>query len=485
MIGLNETPPNRRWIFGVIIAVATILRLFQACLRWDEVSWLYAAYPGATVDALKDGQVWTAMTSFTGLHPPLWPFLHAVSEIFLPIPALWLLSSALASLGAVYLICRQSLWAGALLATAPIQLHYAAEVNNYPLATLWIALAWTGHQKAKQQGKWAILALAGVLAGWTHVLAGLAVAAVALTLPRNLSTRVLCTMFFAASPLFLEAGDLLRNERTTQQPPFIAHHVFSDYITRFGPWSLLSLPAVYIGVRKKIDIGIAWLATGLLLAGLITLGIAAPHQFPYLLFLSIPGALILAASTSISWGRKWITALIFGQLCWAIYGIGSRTIVLQNNDFRAIDQAIEELQNPWTCQQDQPPTTDCTGDAIVLLAPPGYDDDKNQISPVLWRLSPWIKMPRVAPYQTTDDHGQIHPFAHHDYRHGQPRLYENFVVYVHDEPRNTLEYIREAHNEVQFVIYEQGQREAYTTDLERRFGVEPERFGNDLIFRLP
>ena len=51
-----------------ILSVAAVLRLSQALLRWDEVSWLYSAYPGEITDALEAGEIATALTTFTGLH---------------------------------------------------------------------------------------------------------------------------------------------------------------------------------------------------------------------------------------------------------------------------------------------------------------------------------------------------------------------------------------------------------------------------------
>ena len=84
-------------------------------------------------------------------------------------------------------------------------------------------------------------------------------------------------------------------------------------------------------------------------------------------------------------------------------------------------------------------------------------------------------MPRVTPYD----------FAHDDHIHGQPRRVNGFSVYVHDEPRSSLENLIQAHNKVWFVVYEQGQRDQFTTKLSQRFGQEPEQIGPDLLFRFP
>ena len=102
------------------------------------------------------------------------------------------------------------------------------------------------------------------------------------------------------------------------------------------------------------------------------------------------------------------------------------------------------------------------------------DDDKNRISVPLWRLEPWQRMPRVQPYT----------FDHHDYVHGQPRLVDGYTVYVHDEPRSSLEVLLRAHSRVFLVVYEQGQRTQFSTELVHRFGHTPEQIGQDLLFRL-
>ena len=460
----------------VILGTAAFLRFSQAVLRWDEVSWLYSAYPGAVTDALQSGSWGVALTTFPGLHPPLWPLLHSVSETLLPAPMLWLLGSALASWGAVLLVSRQSLWAGALLAVAPVQLHYAAEVNDYPLATFFVALAWTGHQRAMTRERWGLMAAAGVLAAWTHVLAGAAVGAAALTLPRALSARVVGLICLSWLPLLPGGIELMEQGGATQQPDFKLGLVVSDYFTRFGPWALLALPPFLIGARKRPDLAAAWLATAGLLGLLITAGMAAPHQFPTQLFLGIPAVLMLSRALEPTWSRRWVTGLIGAQLVWALTGTGSRLLALGADGPRAIDVALEELESPWTCEPGEIPSPDCTGDALVLLAPAGLnDDDKNRISTVLWRLPPWKVMPRVEPYE----------FHHADFVHGQPRLVDGFVVYVHDHPRATLERLEEAHHRIFVVVYEQGQRVDYRDGLADRLGVFPEPIGKDLLFRLP
>ena len=127
---------KKSW-FWPILGLATILRVLRVLVRWDEVSWQYAAYSAPIREHLLSHDP-SAMLSFTGLHPPLWYLGHAISEIVLPIPVLGLACSALFSLGAVYLFRDRPLVA-LLLATSPIQLAYAAELNNYPMTAMIVA----------------------------------------------------------------------------------------------------------------------------------------------------------------------------------------------------------------------------------------------------------------------------------------------------------------------------------------------------------
>ena len=58
------------------------------------------------------------------------------------------------------------------VATDPVQIHYAAEVNNYPLMVAVISLAWWGVER----NRWPVVAAAGALGVWAHLLAGVAIA---------------------------------------------------------------------------------------------------------------------------------------------------------------------------------------------------------------------------------------------------------------------------------------------------------------------
>jgi len=102
---------RERRLFAAIVTLAAVLRLARAASRWEEWAWRYSAYPSPVVDAVAGGEPVTAVTTFTGLHPPLWSLLYALSEIALPVPALWLLAGAACGVGAVALVARRD-WPG-------------------------------------------------------------------------------------------------------------------------------------------------------------------------------------------------------------------------------------------------------------------------------------------------------------------------------------------------------------------------------------
>ena len=128
-----------------ILLFTVASRLVRVAGRWDEWALHYATYNEATRDALLSGNIVEALTSWVGLHPPGYPLLHSVVSLVWPAPIVWLLISAGASVVTVWAMLRshpQTVIPALVVATDPVQLHYAAEVNNYPLATMLLALAW-------------------------------------------------------------------------------------------------------------------------------------------------------------------------------------------------------------------------------------------------------------------------------------------------------------------------------------------------------
>jgi len=462
------------WHVGAVLAAAALLRALRVPLRWDEVSWLYAAYPAHVAEALADGRLADALQEWVGLHPPLFGLLHGVMEIAAPIPLLWLAFSAACSLGAVALIARQSPLAGLLLATSPIQIAYAAEINDYPLVALEVAAIWVGRERAVGTGRWALLAAAVALAAWTHALAGAVGGIALLTLPLRVALRVGGVLALTCLPLTPGVLGVLGEPGSFRQPPFKPALVAADFVERYGLWALAWVPLVLLGARRAPALAIGGALSALVIAGLVAVRIAAPHQFPYLLVLGPPAALLVAAACATPNLQRAAVTLATLQGAWVLAGDAGRVqTLIADPSGRAIDAALDLLEEPWTC--GGAPHPDCAGDALYLLAPAGLnDDDKRRFSPVLWRLPPWRPMPMVKPYA----------FDYADHRHGQPRLVDGHVVYVADGVRAPLAQARQAHPRLLLVVYEQGQRAAFTTGLAARLGVSPREVGADLLFEL-
>ncbi len=456
-----------------LLGAAALLRLLRAAVRWDEVAWLYAAYPGHTVDDLQQGALLTALGRWTGLHPPLWSLLHAGGELLAPSPAIWLGSSALWAWLGVVALARRDRLAGALLATGPIALSYAAEVNDYPLVLLWTGLA-AGIAAAPgpRSGLW--MGLLGALAAWTHPLAGLVVGLLALTLPSGSRGPALLGMSIGAAPLLPGALSLLTDGGSARQPEFKAALVATDFFARHGPFALLALPAWIAGARSSPALG-GVVGAGALAIGLLTAaGLAAPHQFPYWTALAAPAALLAARGAASAGKARWLWGLALLQGLW----MGGRDLRLlqdraQDPDAEAFSAVWRELSEPYSCPMDAPGRPDCAGDALYLLSPGGLnDDDKRRHSAILWRLGLFRSAPRVRPYA----------FDHADFRHGQPRLVDGFVVYVNDNPHGALREAMAAHPRLWLFVYDHGEKRPFTAGLAQELNIRPRQVGSALLF---
>lgn len=460
---------RRLWLAS--IGVAGLLRGLRAVVRWDEVAWQYASYPAATVDALEDGHLVDALTRFTGLHPPLWPLLHGLTELLWPAPALWILGSALAGVAAVAAVGWRWPLAGWVLATAPMVVHYGAEVSQYPLLVAILAGLWV----ARGSERWGWVLGLGVAAAWTHALGGLTAVLLLLTAPPRLRWRLLAGLALGCLPLVPGVVEQLQSEDTFTQPAWKPSLVVQDLVRRFGALGLVLAPWAALGARRCGAAAAVLGGLAAALVGLIGLGIAAPHQFAYVAVLLVPWAILAHVGA----GRAGALIVAVGavQGLWQASFDLQRVAALAAPGERAVDRALVEAVRPWTCRGE--PAPGCAGDGVVLLTPPGpNDDDKTASSAVLWRISPWWALPRVRPYLVDG-----HPLDHGDHRHGQPRLVDGRVVYVHDWPRPTLERAAAAHERLWIVVYDAGQRAEYTTGLAERLGARTERVGEDWLLR--
>ena len=407
----------RRGAMAIII-VAIILRIVRAACRWEEWALHYAAYNMPTYEALQTNDLGSLLSHWVGLHPPLYPLLHSAGSVLWPSPASWLLFSAVCSIAAVgFMVAAHptTLLPALLLATDPVQLHYAAEVNNYPLSVLLISAGWWGLQTHRPR----VIALVGILAAWTHIMAGVAVFGIALMHPKRF--RIMGAMALSALPLLPTAWELASDAGSQRQPPLLLETSMGDAIDRFSISWVILFPALLLGITRHHAAAVGWSVCMGFWVFTVGLGIAAPHQFPYAMMLGVFASVLLYAATidrPLLAGFIVLVAVV--RVGWAGGADVSRAhdIIQDQNTHRGVD-AVMELSLP--------------GDAIVLVRGPGVpDDDRRHSSPTLWRFSPFEPM---LPLSTG-----IRPDLA-----GQPRMVRGRRLYTFGHPRDAIGSIPGAH----------------------------------------
>lgn len=414
--------PSRRAALSVavvLMVLAATLRAGRALLRWEEVSLAYSAYQAPLVKALGDPGL--LIDSWVGLHPPLYGACYALMEHLAPYPLLFLGFSATCSLAAAFFAWRAArLLAGplaglvalALAATAPVALHYAAEINNYPLMlALLAALLWAWARYRAGRGGWLLVAALGIVAGWTHLLggvaAGLAVLGV-LSRHRSDGVKAFAALALGCAPVVAGALGLASNADTFGQPELHLDLSLRDWRERFG-W--LSVPAAFMALpalRRAPVVALGWAGLCGAIVMMVALGVAAPHQFPYWSLLMPAGVVLIGVAAARVPGLWLGVAVLAGLQAWLVLRAewhDLRGLLRDQHRPRAVDLALEQAQ---------------PGDGLWMISPALQpDDDKRAISPALWRLRPWRPMPMVEPFA----------MEYTDYRYGQPRAYEGLVVY--------------------------------------------------------
>ncbi len=401
---------ERRRLYGLgLIAYTVATRLARAASRWDEWALHYATYNNDAVAALESGDIPALMTAWAGLHPPGYPILHAVVDLAWGAPLAWLLMSAVFSVVAVLAMVRAhptTLLPALLLATDPVQLHYGAEVNNYPMGVMVLALAWMAHRRDEHR----LLALCGVAACWTHVMVAAGVGVLAVASRRR--GPVLAAMALSAAPLAPGVFDLLSSGSAATQPPLFLMQSVNDAVARFGLWWVVLFPVGLLGATRELKSSQLWLALASFWVAMVALKVAAPHQFPYAVFLGIPAVGLVTAGTE---GRRWLSSavLVVGLIRGAhgAHSEGLRVLAIVEDLGRS--RAIDMVLNDLGAEETSP--------AVILVRGPGLpDDDKRHVSPVLWRLPPWKRFERVPvdgdpavlghPYSV--DGVRLYTFAH-------------------------------------------------------------------------
>jgi len=397
---------------GIAILLFTgFTRLLRAGLRWEEWALHYAAYNLEAQEAIQSTEFLASLQSWVGLHPPLYPILHGLMNGLWASPATWLLFSAACSVGAVAFMLKAhpgQYIPALLLATDPVQIHYAAEVNNYPLSVLFVSGVWWAFQTHRVGA----LRVFACLALWTHIMAG-AVCALIAVLHKDRWKTLLC-MGLLSLPLWGPAIGLVMDPGSQNQPELNIELSLQDAIDRFGLGWLALLPMLVMGASGAHAAAAVWAGTCFFWFFMVGLGIAAPHQFPYALYLGIPAAALLASSARRN--RPFAVLIVGVALLRGLWGTGSflhqgQQIWSDLKQTRGVDTVLS-LSLP--------------GDAIVLVRGPGApDDDRRHFSSVLWRFSPFESMPAILTGVRPD-------------LVGQPRLYAGRRIYTFAHPRPSI-----------------------------------------------
>ena len=394
----------------LVIVAAAGLRLLRMHVRWDEITLAYAAYAEPLVTAMADGHPTALLGHWIGLHPPLWGVIQAAFEIVAPIPWVWMGFSAACSLAAVWVVGRHAGWVAALvLATAPVHLLDAAEVNNYPMAALSMALL-----VVAARGSWLALAGAAVFAAWAHLLTLVAAGAVvvwrALRLRPADRNRLIGAFTLGVLPIVGGALRLMGKGSTWSQPDVPIGAWVALVGSPIGPEGLLLAALVIQGRRGPARV--IWLA----LVGALVLSVgfdaAAAHQRPYLGIVAPAAAVAIG---QISHRHRWLLLAVtlicvvrgarFGEADFRRFG----EVVDDLSSVRGVDEALEGTQS---------------GDTLWLVSPAlQTDDDKTASSSVFWRMRPWLSTPIAWPVT----------FEYKDYRYGHPRYVDGRIVHTSTE----------------------------------------------------
>ncbi len=485
-----------RVILVFLVLLGATLRWLRFDLRFNQIAFAYAAYYQPVVSALEAGHPAQALTTFVGLHPPLYSFLFAALYFIWGAPAGYLAMSAAFSTGAIvatYALGREAfgprvgLGAAALMAVSVYQCHYALEINNYPLLTLvatlghWAFLRMLRRPDGPSLGGWIAVMTAGL---YTHALVA-PLLAIQVTVflawhrTRYLARIAAATAFVGALcvPMVPPVIALLQSGGTYQNTPVPLAALWSTVAGvmwhRFGPEvvSLLLVSACLVGGRAGLKNPAERRATVALLASLamipcialLILGqVASAEQYPYYLVVLAP-TLVLAArgltpndtprprSKARRPAPAWL--LVFACLAEMLFGwqeIREAWLVVDRARSRphAITLALHRPVHPRV---------------LWLIAPPLYpDDDKRAVDPVYLELPRWTR----CRY-----HGLELGFEYVNYAFGQPVACGDLVLHTFtdiypSEMHFLLDHYTGRGDLVSIVMYDVGVSPNYVPRLE-------------------
>ena len=421
----SVTPWRNPALLVAVTGAAALLQATRTPFRWNQICVAYASYFKEYQHNIEV-EGWTAaFTQFVGLHPPLYSlFFHAQESFALP-PLAWLSFSGLLSVASVpltwftmrMLFPREAklAWTAAIvLAVSPHRVAYGLEVNNYPLMVFicsaqflsfaGFAASLTSDRGAcRKRGLW--WAIATAFAMWTHVLcitlplSQLSVILLVPTFRKHLKTAVLWLLLAAIPCLPLLPTLLSRGEA----PPINEtvglavglESLFVGFPGRYGStwgayllglvgllgsWTLLRLPVPerLLGLALVCHLGLAGAAILLM----VSLGIAASHQYPYYLVLVPTASIVIAAGTS-QLGAGLVSrvaiVLLTAGLCLHAASLGSDALKGQENLRSAVtERALMALAiDEWEA-----------GSTLVLIDFPNWGDDDKDILDPTWALLP-------------------------------------------------------------------------------------------------
>jgi hypothetical protein len=484
-----------------ILAIAAWLRWGRLELRFNQITFAYAAYFEPYLAAWQAHDVRRLLTTFIGLHPPLYSAMHAALYTVWGAPAGFHLLSGALSVTAVwvtFLLGRSAyghtagLAAAALLAVSTYHLHYGLEVNNYPLLVLTSALSQRAFLRALERpGRretclWALTAAAAL---YTHALAALLVALNALAFLAVHRGRHLKPLLAASGsilliclPLAAPVIELTRRGSTYHNEALAWGALWTLVVRgmsfRFGPPALVGLLMLAAGIGlvrglrrpaerpASLALGLSLLAAPIIL-GLSRAGIAAAHQYPYYL-LVLPSFLVLAARGFTS-GRSAPPALApvpalrltAGPLAltlavtagWEMARAeqleADRAVARFSGQAHAVKVALIEAR---------------AGDVLWLIAPALYpDDDKRAVDPVYQALPAWSTCRYHQPRDLR--------FEFVDYSYGQPVTCGDLTLYTFTDVYGSsmtrlLRYERSQGHTVRIVLYDVETTPDYPARLE-------------------
>lgn len=525
---------------AAIFVLALGLRLVRLPFRLNQIAFAYAAYYQPFLEAVShDGR--HLLTHFIGLHPPLYSLVFSGLYALVGAPGPQLLASLVFScLGVVACVwlAQEGLletspqgqgllrvseresdraaipWAaGALAAVSVYALHYALEVNNYPLLFLVSAgcqWAFVRYWLRRNPRNLSVFGGMAVLAVYTHILAGLLVTLQLLTLgleavraslavppgTRAFGRRSLLELIQASLLVFLLALPLLKPvldlsgrgstyHNTVEDGHNVALEILRTLGARFGSSPVLVLfgLAVVLGLvrglvspterRLTLALFVQLLPFPLILL-LARAGIAAGYQFPYYL-LVLPSAVVLAARGLLNLfsGRLLLLTLLLAQLTFQAAEL--RMALHQQKHFDETPQALREWVKDDDLTTENKKSSRDLERVLMLIAPPLFaDDDKRALDPnylALWQHRPGIST--CTFYQPEN-----FPFEYVDYRFGQPYQCAGLVLYSFTEVyASTLPSLLRHHRllgqPVDIVLYDVESSPEYIRKLEQLLETLP------------